>query len=222
MKKKMEDKKITEKESLEIITQMIQKTRRNVVDGNSFIYLGLLLVALSLIAGAFTLLTKNLWFAVINMSLLVVWNICAWLVIRKAIKRNGASLSYIDNMLKITWDTVCGIGFAIPLMIMIGLLFSLGSYLNLLAHYWAVPMIQSMLLIIGCLISGQLLGMKLAPMSGLLGATIPLVAFMVNFEVSPIFEFGCAMAVLTIVAAVTITAFGYFLKVNNLKQYERA
>ena len=218
----MEDKKITEKESLEIITQMIQKTRRNVVDGNSFIYLGLSLVALSLIAGAFTLLTKNLWFAVINMSLLVVWNICAWLVIRKAIKRNGASLSYIDNMLKITWDTVCGIGFAIPLMIMIGLLFSLGSYLNLLAHYWAVPLIQSMLLIIGCLISGQLLGMKLAPMSGLLGATIPLVAFMVNFEVSPIFEFGCAMAVLTIVAAVTITAFGYFLKVNNLKQYERA
>ena len=218
----MEDKKITEKESLEIITQMIQKTRRNVVDGNYFIYLGLLLVALSLIAGAFTLLTKNLWFAVINMSLLVVWNICAWLVIRKAIKRNGASLSYIDNMLKITWDTVCGIGFAIPLMIMIGLLFSLGSYLNLLAHYWAVPLIQSMLLIIGCLISGQLLGMKLAPMSGLLGATIPLVAFMVNFEVSPIFEFGCAMAVLTIVAAVTITAFGYFLKVNNLKQYERA
>lgn len=218
----MEDKKITEKESLEIITQMIQKTRRNVVDGNYFIYLGLSLVALSLIAGAFTLLTKNLWFAVINMSLLVVWNICAWLVIRKAIKRNGASLSYIDNMLKITWDTVCGIGFAIPLMIMIGLLFSLGSYLNLLAHYWAVPLIQSMLLIIGCLISGQLLGMKLAPMSGLLGATIPLVAFMVNFEVSPIFEFGCAMAVLTIVAAVTITAFGYFLKVNNLKQYERA
>lgn len=218
----MEDKKITEKESLEIITQMIQKTRRNVVDGNYFIYLGLSLVALSLIAGAFTLLTKNLWFAVINMSLLVVWNICAWLVIRNAIKRNGASLSYIDNMLKITWDTVCGIGFAIPLMIMTGLLFSLGSYLNLLAHYWAVPLIQSMLLIIGCLISGQLFGMKLAPMSGLLGATIPLVAFMVNFEVSPIFEFGCAMAVLTIVAAVTITAFGYFLKVNNLKQYERA
>lgn len=218
----MEDKKITEKESLEIITQMIQKTRRNVVDGNYFIYLGLSLMALSLIAGAFTLLTKNLWFAVINMSLLVVWNICAWLVIRKAIKRNGASLSYIDNMLKITWDTVCGIGFAIPLMIMIGLLFSLGSYLNLLAHYWAVPLIQSILLIIGCLISSQLLGMKLAPMSGLLGATIPLVAFMVNFEVSPIFEFGCAMAVLTIVAAVTITAFGYFLKVNYLKQYERA
>ena len=54
------------------------------------------------------------------------------------------------------------------------------------------------------------------------GAAIPLIAFMVNFEVSPIFEFGCAMAVLTIVAAVTITAFGFFLKVNNLKQYERA
>lgn len=55
----MEDKKITEKESLEIITQMIQKTRRNVVDGNYFIYLGLSLMALSLIAGAFTLLTKK-------------------------------------------------------------------------------------------------------------------------------------------------------------------
>lgn len=218
----MEDKKISEKESLEIITQMIQKTRRNVVDGNNFIYLGLSLMALTLIAGVFTLLTKSLWLAVVNMAILIVWNISAMIVVRRAILRNGDSLSYTDRMLKITWDTICGIGFAIPLMIMIGLLFSLGSYLNLLAHYWAVPLIQSILLIIGCLISGQLLGMKLAPMSGLPGAAIPLIAFMVNFEVSPIFEFGCAMAVLTIVAAVTITAFGFFLKVNNLKQYERA
>ena len=213
----MEDKKISEKESLEIITQMIQKTRRNVVDGNNFIYLGLSLMVLSLLTGVFTILTENHWLAVVNMSLLMVWNICAWLVVRKAIKRNGASLSYTDNMLKITWDTVCGIGFAIPLMIMVGLIFSLDSYLNLLAHYWAVPLIQCLLLIIGCLISSQLLGMKLAPMSGLPGASIPLVAFMVNFEVSPIFEFGCAMVVLTIVAAVTITAFGFFLKVKNLE-----
>ena len=218
----MEDKKISEKESLEIITQMIQKTRRNMVDGNKFLYLGLSLMALTLIAGVFTLLTKNLWLAVVNMAILIVWNISAMIVVRRAILRNGDSLSYTDRMLKITWDTICGIGFALPLMIMIGLLFSLGSYLNLLAHYWAVPLIQSILLIIGCLISGQLLGMKLAPMSGLPGAAIPLIAFMVNFEVSPIFEFGCAMAVLTIVAAVTITAFGFFLKVNNLKQYERA
>ena len=214
----MEEKNISEKESLEIISQMIQKTRRNVVDGNNFIYLGLSLMALSLLAGIFTLTTENQWFAVVNMALLMVWNICAWFVVRKAIKRNGASLSYTDNMLKITWDTICGIGFAIPLMIMIGLLFSLDSYLNLLANYWAVPLIQCILLIIGCLISGQLLGMKLAPMSGLPGAAIPLVALMVNFEVSSIFEFGCAMIVLTIVAAVTITAFGFFLKVNNLKQ----
>ena len=213
----MEDKKISEKESLEIITQMIQKTRRNVVDGNNFIYLGLSLMVLSLLTGIFTMLTENDWLAVVNMSLLMVWNICAWLIVRKAILRNGASLSYTDNMLKITWDTICGIGFAIPLMIMIGLLLSLDSYMNLLAHYWAVPLIQCILLIIGCLISSQLLGMKLAPMSGLPGASIPLVAFMVNFEVSPIFEFGCAMVVLTIVAAVTITAFGFFLKVKNLE-----
>ena len=57
----MEDKKISEKESLEIISQMIQKTRRNVVDGNHFIYLGLSLMALSLMAGVFTWLTKNHW-----------------------------------------------------------------------------------------------------------------------------------------------------------------
>lgn len=211
----MEDKKITEKESLEIITQMIQKTRRNVVDGNSFIYLGLLLVALSLIAGAFTLLTKNLWFAVINMSLLVVWNICAWLVIRKAIKKNGASLSYIDHMLKITWDTVCGIGFAMPLMIMLGLLFSLNSYLNSLTHYWAVPLVLSIMLIIGSLISRQVLGLTLAPMAGLIGASVPLVTFAVNYEVSPIFEFGCTMIVLSAIAVFTITALGVSLKKNS-------
>ena len=222
MKKKMEDKKISEKESLEIITQMIQKTKHNVVDGNNFVYLGLSLMALSLLTGVFTLLTENHWFAVVNMSILIIWNRCAMFIVRKAIKRNGSSLSYTDKMLKITWDTVCGIGFAIPLMIMIGLLFSLDSYLNLLAHYWAVPLIQSILLIIGCLISGQLLGMKLSPMAGLPGASMPLVAIMVNFKVSPLFEFGCAMVVLAIVAAVTITAFGFFLKANNLKQHERA
>lgn len=218
----MDDKKITEKESLEIITQMIQKTRRNMVDGNIFIYLGLSLIALSLIAGVFTLLTKNHWLAVVDMSILIVWNLCAWLVVHKAILRNGASLSYTDNMLKITWDTVCGIGFALPLMIMIGLLFSRDSYTTMLSHYWAIPLIESILLIIGCLISSQLLGMRLAPMYGLPGAMIPLLTLMVNFEVSPIFEFGCTMIVLTFIAAVTITAFGFFLKVNNLKQYERA
>ena len=74
----MEDKRISEKESLEIITQMIQKTRRNVVDGNNFIYIGLSLMVLSLLAGIFTLLTENHWFAVVSMSLLVIWNICAW------------------------------------------------------------------------------------------------------------------------------------------------
>lgn len=214
----MEDKRISEKESLEIITQMIQKTRRNVVDGDKFVYLGLSLMVSTLLAGALTLLTKNQWFAVVNMSLLIVWNIFAWYVVRKAIQRDGASLSYVDNMLKITWDTVCGIGFALPLLIMAGLLFSLGSYLNLLSHYWAVPLIQSILLIIGCLISSRLLGMKLAPMTGLPGASIPLVAFMVNYELSPLFEFGCAMIVLAIVAAVTITFFGGSLKT---KQYER-
>ena len=211
----MEDKKITEKESLEIISQMIQKTRRNVVDGNNFIYIGLSLMVLSLLAGIFTLLTENHWFAVVNMSLLVIWNICAWFFVRKAIKRNGDSLSYTDNMLKITWDTICGIGFAIPLMIMIGLLFSSGSYSTMLSHYWTVPLIQSILLIVGCMISRQLLGMSLSPMSGLLGASIPLVVLMVNFEVSPIFEFGCAMAVLAIVAAFTVTALGVSLKRNK-------
>lgn len=192
------------------------------VDGNNFIYLGLSLMALSLLAGVFTMLTENHWFAVVNMSLLIIWNRCALFIIRKAIKRNGASLSYTDNVLKITWETVCNIGFAIPLMIMIGLLFSLDSYLNMLAHYWAVPLFQSILLIIGCLISGQLLGMKLAPMAGLPGACFPLVVLMINYKVSPIFEFGCAMAFLTIIAAVTITAFGFLLKANNLKQSERA
>ena len=89
----MEEKRISEKESLEIITQMIQKTRRNVVDGNNFIYLGLWLMVLSLLAGVFTLLTGNHWFAVVNMSLLVLWNIYAWFFVRKAIRRNGDSLS---------------------------------------------------------------------------------------------------------------------------------
>ena len=215
MKKKMEDKKISEHESLEIITQMIQKTRRNVVDGNKFIYLGLSLAALSLIAGIFTLLTENLWFAVANMAILLVWNYCAMLIIRRAIVRNGASLSYTDNMLKITWDTICGIGFAIPLMIMLGLLFSLNSYLNSLTHYWAVPLVLSIMLIIGSLISRQVLGLTLAPMAGLIGASVPLVTFAVNYEVSPIFEFGCTMIVLSAIAVFTITALGVSLKKNS-------
>ena len=47
----MEEKNISEKESLELISQMIGRTRKNVMGGNMFILLGVLLAAFAFWGG---------------------------------------------------------------------------------------------------------------------------------------------------------------------------
>ena len=66
----MEDKKITEKESLDIITAMISRTReRYIGDGNIMLMWGYLTVGVALLVWLLLLLTRNqawnwLWFLI--------------------------------------------------------------------------------------------------------------------------------------------------------------
>ena len=102
----MEDKKLTEKESLELITSMIQRTReRYIGDGNIMLMWGYLSVAVGALVWIMLLKTHNpawnwLWFAIG-----VVGGIATPIMSKKSEKKNGVK-SYSDKITSQIWMVV--------------------------------------------------------------------------------------------------------------------
>lgn len=98
----MEEKKLTEKESLELITQMIQSTKNNmkVGSGNQFLYWGYFTVALSLFIYIMGHTTHN-----------NSWNWCwmlmfvFWILISIKAKKPIVT-TYIDNVIQRVWKII--------------------------------------------------------------------------------------------------------------------
>lgn len=102
----MEDKKITEKESLDIITAMIFRTReRYIGDGNIMLMWGYLTVGVSLLVWLLLLLTRNqawnwLWFLI-----WIVGGTLTPIMARKQQVRSGVK-SYSDKISSQLWSVV--------------------------------------------------------------------------------------------------------------------
>ncbi len=101
--KTMEDRKLNEKESLELITQMIRNTRRNLDagSGNMFLLWGYVCVLLTLVVWAGVGLTQNsawMWGFLGNS---VVGYLLSYIFVRK--KDKSVSL-YIDKVLNEMWQ----------------------------------------------------------------------------------------------------------------------
>lgn len=98
----MEDKKLNEKESLELITQMIQNTRRNLDtgSGNMFLVWGYVsvLVTLTVLAGVY--FTKNPLWMWGFWGIPVIGYLLTFLLMRK---RQKMVKSYIDKILVQVW-----------------------------------------------------------------------------------------------------------------------
>lgn len=110
----MEDRKLSEKESLELITRMIQNTRRNLDagGGNMFLvwgYVGVLITLVVLVALYIMKCTSCLWgfWAMPVMG----WLLSCWLG-RKWRKKQGAK-DYTDRMVEQVWQIIgiacCGV-----------------------------------------------------------------------------------------------------------------
>lgn len=98
----MEEKKLNEKESLELITRMIQNTRRNLDtgSGNIFLVWGYVgaLVTLAVLAGVY--FTKNPGWMWGFWGVPIIGYLLTYLLMRK---RQKAAKSYIDKVLMQVW-----------------------------------------------------------------------------------------------------------------------
>ena len=105
----MEERKLNEKESLELIAQMIQNSKKNlqVGRGNQFILWGWLGAITSLAVMGMLMLTNNpmwnwLWFAIP----VIGWPLMIW----QLKKEEKPVVTFTDKVLKAVWMSIGGIG----------------------------------------------------------------------------------------------------------------
>ncbi len=120
----MENKRISEKESLEIITDMLQQSKQNmeVGQGNQFLIYGYSALVLSIVVFCVVHLTGNaiwsaLWFLMFAPSI----------VLKLSSRHTRPSVvTYIDRAIANTWS-VTGSLFLLTIAVMTGLAFLIGS-----------------------------------------------------------------------------------------------
>ena len=105
----MEERKLNEKESLELIAQMIQNSKKNlqVGRGNQFILWGWLGAITSLVVMGMLMWTKNpmwnwLWFAIP----VIGWPVMLW----QMKKEEKPVVTFTDKVLKAVWMSIGSIG----------------------------------------------------------------------------------------------------------------
>lgn len=173
----MEDKKLNEKESLELITQMIQNTKSKIVKnaGMPFLIWGYMTTIISLIVWYLLKETGNyywqfLWF------LLPTVAFPAMLLSQR--KQQKMTKTYIDRVVGYVW-TVFGLG---------GFVFSCVS-----AFCWSLPALFIILLLMGMgtALTGMIVNLRVVTIGGTLGALSSLGCLYVDrFEQILVFAFA--------------------------------
>lgn len=98
----MEEKELTERESVEIITQMIEKTKKEAVDIKSFLMLGYPLatsmIALAIMHACLNIPNSMMWFSCFNV--VIIFIVGLWVVARQTNKerKQNSSVSYTDKI----------------------------------------------------------------------------------------------------------------------------
>lgn len=103
----MEEKKLTEKESLELISQMIQVTRQHIVQGsgNQFLIYGFTAVILSVGIYVLLVLTHNHLWALGWFLMFLPVMILAW----RSRKKRVLVVTYTESVLKKVWQVVAAL-----------------------------------------------------------------------------------------------------------------
>ena len=120
----MEEKKFTEKESLELISQMIQATRKNLVkgQGNYFIIYGYTAAILSIIIYTLLCMTHTPWWWAgwFLMFLPVI------ILLLKGKRNSPTVVTYTDSMVNKVWQVV-GTLFSLTVLVMLALSLLVGK-----------------------------------------------------------------------------------------------
>lgn len=109
----MEEKQISEKESLEIITRMIQSARSSISDSSIFYLLWGWLVFIALLAEYFLIRFNSPYYYIGWMILMPAGFVASWVIGKNKGKKQGMK-TYIDQFMGYLWT-----GFIISLMIVL-------------------------------------------------------------------------------------------------------
>lgn len=166
----MEDKKLTEKESLEIITSMIARTKQRYLgSGNILLMWGYLVVLVSLLVWGLLVITRQnewnwLWFAI------PIIGMPTTSIMARREKRDHGTTTYSDKITSRLW-TIFGVSEIILTLICLG--FAIIGDINC----WGAMLIYSLLLAPGAEIAqGLIVKEKSLVIGGIIGLAVGLIA----------------------------------------------
>ncbi len=176
----MEDRKLTEKESLEVITSMIARTKQRYLgSGNTLIMWGVLVVITSMLVWALLATTRQnawnwLWFAI------PVIGFPTSLIMKKRENREKGAITYSDRVTSRLWTI-----FSISIILLT--LVCLGFYLIGNIDCWIAMLVYSLLLAPGAEIAqGLVIKEKSLVFGGMTGLSVGLVALCCSVSQIPL------------------------------------
>ncbi len=168
----MEERKINEVESLELITRMIQNTQQNLdrSNGNAFIASGIATLLAAIFVGAMLTLTGNPdyhfgWFLI--PILIQIW--------MRATKKREIVTTHIDKMLSALWGVIGIFCAAVPI-ITTAILLTPSAIDSLFLQdgriFLLIPFVEILMVSIGIAVSGVIIDFKALKVAGMLGTVI--------------------------------------------------
>ena len=192
----MEEKKFTEKESLELISQMIQATRKNLVkgQGNYFIIYGYTAAILSIIIYTLLCMTHTpWWWAGWFLMFLPV------IILSFKEKRNTPTvITYTDSMVNKVWQ-VMGASFSLTMLVILDLSFIFGK-----CYFMLMLPLSLLYTSIGTAITGLVIREKCllyTPLVGFVLAIYMLMSYTINNSAAILWNlyFGLSFVVMMII-----------------------
>lgn len=179
----MEEKKLSEQESLELITRMINQTKQETAigSGNIFLVWGYLCTFMSLVVFAMTFIRQEGGWGWLYLAIPMLGFIIAAIVARKTGKKYKAPATYQAKSINAIWAALSGIFGGYAGICLVTSLFNSPQY----AHHWSGMFLLGMLLPgIGTYATGTILKEDLIKSCGLTGCIFGLI-FLRDFCSSP-------------------------------------
>ncbi len=163
--KEMEEKKISEKESLELISQMIQQTKKDsaIGNGNIFLLWGYLCTFISLLVYAMTYISQDSGWGWLYMAIPVVGFITAGIVTYRKKRKYNTPNTYASSSINQVWYCL--------IMVFVFYAFRCFRYMNEPQGWAGMFLLGSLLPGIGAYCTGTILKDNGVRWCGVVGAT---------------------------------------------------
>lgn len=172
----MEDRKLTEKESLELISQMIRNTQTKMEEnsGTMFLIWGYISVFTTMLVWSLLMLTDNYQYQWLWFIIPVGGYLSTWLFYRNRIRKPRAS-TYIDRVIGYIWLVLGITGFSL-------------SMISIVTYKYPILFIIVLIMGIGTTLTGLVIRFKPLTYAGIFGQLASITLLFVGWKMQmPIF-----------------------------------